>query len=214
MVAIESWCVKVAERVYGPYTTQQLRRFARQGRFAARSLVAPAGSRSWREARHEPAFAALFDEGTGGPSGDVNRCFGKRVSPAAKREPDGREPPARLATRLPPTLTPRGAVADDGAMANFVIVFDVVSAAASRVEPAILSLGPAFRIADNVWTVCCELTAVGVRNAIAPYLLPREPIFVVDATRGRTAWQNYTPELHAKLAAAWLGQPEAARLAG
>ncbi|GAB4528922.1 MAG: hypothetical protein Kow00133_17780 [Amphiplicatus sp.] len=213
MVAIESWCVKVADRIYGPYTAPQLRRFARQGRFAARSLVAPAGSRCWREARHEPAFADLFEDDARPPA-QLHRCFGKRVSTSREKGPDAQAPAARLASRLPPTLTPQSAVADDGAMANFVIVFDVVSAAASRVEPAVLSLGPAFRIADNVWTVCCELTAVGVRNAIAPYLLPREPIFVVDATRGRTAWQNYAPELHAKLAAAWLGQPEAARLAG
>lgn len=213
MVAIESWCVKVDERIYGPYTGPQLRRFARQGRFAARSLVAPAGSRCWREARHEPAFADLFAEESRAPA-NASRCFGKRVSASRETGANAQAPTARLANRLPPTLKPQSAVADDGAMANFVIVFDVVSAAASRVEPAILSLGPAFRIADNVWTVCCELTAVGVRNAIAPYLLPREPIFVVDATRGRTAWQNYTPELHAKLAAAWIGQPEAIRLAG
>ncbi|MEL7488803.1 MAG: hypothetical protein AAGJ87_16520, partial [Pseudomonadota bacterium] len=87
--------------------------------------------------------------------------------------------------------------------ANYVLIFDVVSAAASRAEAAILSLGPGYRIADNVWTITSTLTAIGVRNAITPYLLPHESIFVVDATNGRTAWQNYAPELHSKLSATY-----------
>jgi hypothetical protein len=93
--------------------------------------------------------------------------------------------------------------AANASTANFVVVFDVVSAAASRVEAAMLSLGPAFRIADNVWHVTCELTAVGVRNAITPYLRGSESIFVVDATRGRTSWTNYAPEPNAKITGAY-----------
>jgi hypothetical protein len=66
-----------------------------------------------------------------------------------------------------------------------------------------MSLGHAFLITNNVWSVTCELTAVGVRNAIAPYLSPKESIFVVDATRGRLSWQNFPPEKHAKISAAY-----------
>lgn len=202
MLAADNWCVKVDDRVYGPYSSLQLRKFAQQGRFAAWSQVAPAGSRNWREAQEEPTFAGFF----GMParvSGRSKRAFGKRNDgPIAFGETlaeleDGAE--AQAASRRPAGCrTP----ADTG-VANFVIIFDVVSAAASRIETAVLSLGPGFRIAENVWTVSCELTAIGVRNALAPYLLPRESILVVDATRGRTSWQNYTPETHAKLAAAW-----------
>ena len=88
-------------------------------------------------------------------------------------------------------------------VANFIIIFDVISASASRVEAAVHSLGNAFRVADNVWSVSSDLTAVGVRNSIAPYLTPRESIFVIDATRGRTSWQNYAPETQAKISAAF-----------
>ncbi|HBK91339.1 MAG TPA: hypothetical protein DDZ68_06685, partial [Parvularcula sp.] len=88
--------------------------------------------------------------------------------------------------------------------ANFVLVFDVVSAAASRIEPALHSLGSAFRLAENVWAVNCALTAIGVRNAVAPYLRPNESLFVVDATNGRTSWQNYAPEAHSKISAAFV----------
>jgi len=204
MLLADNWCVKVDERIYGPYSSQQLRKFAHEGRLAAWSLVAPAGSRSWREAREETTFAAFFGLESARNSDRNVRVFGKRLD--ADSDEVLETLPARKSASKPgdPTASPSGrqSPAEQGPT-NFIIVFDVVSAAASRVETAILSLGPGFRIAENVWAVTCELTAIGVRNALAPYLLPREPVFVIAASRGRTSWQNFTPETHAKLAAAW-----------
>lgn len=180
MLAADNWCVKVDDKVYGPYSAQQMRKFAHEGRLASWSLISPAGSRAWREAHKETTFARFF--GSVGEKANSNeRTFGKRDDIKDLKKSTGNAPKKE-------TLS-----------ANFVLIFDVVSGAASRVEAAVTSLGNAVRIADNVWTVTCELTAVGVRNAIAPYLNPRESIFVVDATRGRTTWQNYSPELHAKI---------------
>ncbi len=192
MLAADNWCVKVDEKIYGPYTSEQMRKYAHEGRLAATSLISPAGSRAWREAAEESVFSSFF--GHKAPANGNHKDehpFGRRdghidirTYAAARKRKAGKEQPE---------LQP----------ANFILVFDVVNAAASRVTAAIQTLGEAFRIADNVWTVNCELTAVGVRNAIAPYLNPRESIFVVDTTRGRTSWQNYAPELHAKLSAAY-----------
>ncbi|HXI87772.1 MAG TPA: GYF domain-containing protein [Parvularculaceae bacterium] len=195
MFAADNWCVKVEDRVYGPYSSQQLRKFAQQGRLAAWSLVAPAGSRTWREVRDEATLAAFFGLDAHSLARKA-RAFGKRV----EDECDGENLDANGAA-----ARPRREVRSSSqpGLANFIIIFDVVNAAASRVETAVMSLGPAFRVAENVWAVSCELTAIGVRNAISPYLLPRESILVVDATHGRTSWQNYVPEVHAKLAAAW-----------
>ena len=174
----DNWCLKTGDRVFGPYTSEQLRKFAHEGRFAPASLIAPAGSRDWREARHETAFASFF--GTERAAGEPRRprAFGHAANNNTSTEQPG--------------------------PANFVLVFDVVSAAASRIEPALQSLGSAFRLADNVWTVRCALTAIGVRNAIAPYLRPNESLFVIDATNGRTSWQNYAPEAHSKISAAFV----------
>ena len=187
MLAADNWCVKVQDRIYGPYSSQQLRKFAHEGRFAATSMVAPAGSRSFREARAEPQFAAFF--GVASAAAPAARNFGKRA-----------DEPGTAADRAP---TPGTLPAPEISVANFVVIFDVVSAAATRAETAILALGPAFRIGENVWTLQSDLTALGVRNAIAPHLTPRDCIFVIDATRGRASWSNFTPEIHAKLAAAW-----------
>lgn len=202
MLAAENWCVKVDDRVYGPYTTAQMRKYAHQGRLAPWSLIAPAGGREWREARAETVFADFFGRRREPRAAPARPCFGRRRTGNAGQEDQPVAPPRRA-----PVHNRAQAAEDAGpnaGPANFIIVFDVVSGAASRVEPAVLSLGAGFRIADNVWSLACELTAVGVRNAIAPYLAGRESLFVVDATRGRTSWQHYAPELHAKISTAYV----------
>lgn len=242
MLAPDNWCVKVKGKVYGPYTSHQLHKFARQGRLSGRSLIAPAGSRSWRYAAKENAFSGFFSDeaetdnhtgGTASPAAAVNidavssdnGKFG-RQPPAPGKTPsasDVRQAPTSDARSMSDTATATkrapsgiarrakplgqrnaGAAAEDLGPANFVIIFDVVSGAATRVSSAIQSLGPAFRIANNVWSVHCTLTAHGVKNAVAPFLRPNESIFVVDATHGRSAWQNYGPEQHAKIAESYM----------
>lgn len=197
----DNWCLKSNERVYGPYSPRDLKKFAEEGRFAAWSLVAPAGSRDFKEARLEPAFAQFF--GLEKEPAGV-RAFGK-----FDRDAPSPSAPAGDAAREPRRARPLGAAksvpsTDKIEPANFVIIFDVVNAAASRVENALSGLGSAFRLADNVWSVNCALTAIGVRNALAPFLRPYETLFVVDATHGRTSWQNYAPEAHAKITQAYV----------
>ena len=72
--------------------------------------------------------------------------------------------------------------------------------------PVLANLGPTFRLANNVWTVRCAMTAIGLRNLIAPMLTPTDPVFVVDADNGRACWQNYAPEAHAKISSTFMAQ--------
>ena len=198
----DNWCIKSNERVYGPYSSRDLKKFAHEGRFAAWSLVAPAGSRDWKEARLEPAFAQFFGF-EAAPASD--RAFGKLDRSAADRpSAEDNEAAAPRRARALGREAKHNSSTEQLAPANFVIIFDTVNAAASRVENALLSLGTAFRLAENVWTVNCPLTAIGVRNAIAPFLRPNETLFVIDATNGRTSWQNYAPEAHAKITQAYV----------
>lgn len=190
MLSAENWCLKVEQKVYGPYSTEQMRKFAHEGRLASWSLISPAGGQNWREARKETVFSNFFgvDKLAPKPTKTIPiKSFGKR----SDSDNAGREGASHATGNA------------DTDNANFLVIFDVVSGAASRVEAAMMSLGHAFRIADNVWNVSSDMTAVGVRNAIAPYLRGSESIFVVDASRGRTAWRNYAPEPHAKLSAAY-----------
>lgn len=217
MLAAENWCVKVQDKVYGPYTTQQMRKFAHEGRLARWSLVSPAGGQTWREARSELVFSNFFSpvaENHAGASTPLERSFGKRNDCDNTVSEDAPENQRHSGVPAKTVKAKRAARAENdnahqSATANFVVIFDVVSAAASRVEAAMMSLGSAFHIADNVWHVTCELTAVGVRNAITPYLRGSESIFVVDASRGRTSWGNYAPEPNAKITAAYFKTKQA-----
>ena len=183
MISAENWCVKVDEKVYGPYTSVQLRKFAHEGRLAAWSQIAPAGSSAWRSASKEAAFASFFgaDFEAEDQQGRQRRSFGKRDF----NEIDTQKPATQAEVQT----------------SNFVIIFDSLDGAALRLESAIRGLGNAFMISPNVWALTSNMTAVGVRNALAPHMNVREPLFVVDTRRGRTSWQNYTPELHSKISA-------------
>ncbi len=201
----DNWCIKSNDRIYGPYSSTDLRKFAHEGRFAAWSVIAPAGSRDWREARNEPAFAYFF-----GLAGAANapHAFGKadgshsEVAPANNGADSANQTPRRARPLGQPARS--NPTTDQSGPSNFVLIFDVVNATASRVENTLAGLGNAFRLAENVWTVSCSLTAIGVRNAIAPFLRPHESLFVIDATNGRTSWQNYAPEAHAKITQAFV----------
>lgn len=193
----DNWCIKSNDRVYGPYSSNDLRKFAHEGRFASWSLVAPAGSTEWKEARQEPTFAQFFGFNAAAAN---ERSFGKlnQTPDAAQASKDSATDEPRRA-RLLGRDTRTQLSTEQTAVANFVVIFDALNAAGNRVESALSRLGPSFRLADNVWSVSCRLTAIGVRNAISPLLRPNETLFVIDATNGRTSWQNYAPEAHAKI---------------
>jgi hypothetical protein len=201
----DNWCIKSNDRIYGPYSSRDLRKFAHEGRFAAWSVIAPAGSRDWREARNEPTFAHFFGLADAANTAHV---FGKADS--ANSEAAAANDSADTVDRAPKRARPLAhaarspQTAEQSSLSNFVLIFDVVNATASRVENTLSGLGNAFRLAENVWTVSCSLTAIGVRNAIAPFLRPHESLFVIDATNGRTSWQNYAPEAHAKITQAFV----------
>ncbi|MEO0696608.1 MAG: DUF4339 domain-containing protein [Pseudomonadota bacterium] len=209
MLTADNWCVKVNDKVYGPYSSAQLRKFAHEGRLAGWSMIAPAGSNGWRQARDDNTFASFFGE-TNKRATVRERTFGRRdgtegtANDASTDRSGG--PARRRITGRPGLDGSQHRAAEVSKDANFILVFDTESIAAVRLQNAIQNLGPALRIADNVWSVRCGLTAIGVRNALAPYLRPTETIFVVDATNGRTSWQNYPPESHSKISAAYMLQ--------
>ncbi|MEM9988615.1 MAG: GYF domain-containing protein [Pseudomonadota bacterium] len=175
MLAADNWCIKVSDRVYGPYTQHQMAGFVTEGRLSGHSLVAPAGGQVWREARQYPPLASLL-EGPAKPA----KSFGKAAA-------GGRE---------------KGLA--EGEKSNFVIIFDATKGTSRTVEEEIRRLGNGFRITDNVWILTTTQSALGVRNNIAPHLDVRESLFVIDCDRGRTSWTNFVPDIHAKLTKAWV----------
>lgn len=176
MLATDHWCIKVLDKVYGPYTQSQMANFVEEGRLTGQSLVSPAGGKQFREARQYPPLVEVL-------SGKMK-----------KEKAFGKAQPERNMPKIPP----------EGALANVVVIFDSVIGTAGKVEERLRALGTAFRMTQNVWVLSTTQSAIGVRNALAPHLDVREPVFVIDCSRGRTSWSNLAPELHAKMTKAWI----------
>jgi hypothetical protein len=77
--ALETWFVKVADKIYGPYTRELMARYVAEGRVAPKTLVAQNADGEWIEARHSPALRAVletkrsaFKSDNGEPTGLAN----------------------------------------------------------------------------------------------------------------------------------------------
>ncbi len=54
------WSVKVGDRIYGPYTAQNMCRYVEEGRIVPYSIVQPTDGGAWRPASDDPFIGALF----------------------------------------------------------------------------------------------------------------------------------------------------------
>ena len=174
MMSTDNWCLKVASKIYGPYTIAQMEAFASEGRLTMDSMIAPAGSKVWRPAKQYSNFQAFFADKPAAKTASFGRSNGAKASSSAR-----------------------------GGPSNFLIIFDIVSGAASRLEHIVKNLGPAIRLMDNIWAVSTDQSVTGIKNMLVPHLQIREPIFVIDASNGKSSWQNFTPEKHSQLTTTW-----------
>jgi len=87
--------------------------------------------------------------------------------------------------------------------ANFLIVLDIKARFAGPLEQAIMSLGPAYKLAANVWCVNTDATAPGLLNDLSVHIGKTDSMFIADTTRDRTAWSSMGPEVDAKIRRVW-----------
>jgi len=154
-----------------------------EGRLAPQSLVAREGTGDWHEAHDEPEFSSLFASS----------------SPA---------PAAKSAAATPAELTVNGTAAPvmEAAApqrAQIAIFLDLKSRVSNNFEQTIMAMGPAYKILPNVWIVSTPDTANAVRNRLVQELGKLDSLFVIDATRGKSAWFNFGPEADAKIRRVW-----------
>lgn len=86
---------------------------------------------------------------------------------------------------------------------NFVVVTDIKSRYAGQLEQAIMSSGPAYKLAPNVWCLNADATATMLLNNLSRHIGKTDSIVVVDATRDRAAWTTLGPETEAKMRRVW-----------
>jgi len=172
-----TWTLKADDRVYGPYTLDQLRAYASEGRLAGHSLVARAGEKEHRPAAADPELAPLFRPTPQRPvfftaEGDLGaQSFGR--SEAA------------------------------GTAAHFIIIADMKSRSISGVEEEIFKCGQAYSIMPQAWLLSSEMSINAIRNALVQRLGRIDMLFIIDASRNKAAWFNYGPEADARIRRIW-----------
>lgn len=210
------WLLKYGDRIYGPYSEEAMTGYIAEGRVIATSIVAPEGSglsdAAWQPASTIEIFAAHFSP-----------AVAAAVKPSVvEQQPVVREAEEARSETIAPakTVSPKPNT-DDGARSNygpgkgqmdrrrqpetsnFIIVMDVKSRYTGPLEEAIMSLGPAYKLAPNVWCVNAAATAPGLLNDLSMHIGKTDSMFIVDATRDRTAWHNLGPETDAKIRRVW-----------
>jgi hypothetical protein len=194
------WYVRVGNEAYGPYTSDQMRAYIAEGRVMANSLVAAEGSTEWRLVTHDPMLSSYLVQ----------------VQPASSAQPvpvPATVQPARFApapqtnahAQPQPTV---GRVAQaqnhlEPETSNFIILFEVKSRSIARIEQAIMNLGPACKLAGNVWIVSTSDTIATVRNTLFEHFGRADALFIADASRGKAAWFNFGPEAEARIRRVW-----------
>ena len=173
-----AWTINAGGKVYGPFSSERMRGFVAEGRLASNSLVARENTSDWHEAGSEPELSDLFPA-----PGD---------SASETRLEKSSAPPVTAQPEIP-----------EGQRSHFAIVVDLKSHAVSKLENAITTFGPAYRLLPNVWIVSTDQTVSAIRNRLVQELGKSDSLFVVDASRGKAAWFNFGPEADVRIRRVW-----------
>lgn len=184
--------------------------------FAELFLAEPAAaglaetSQSETPVSQDPAAADEMTDETGDAGAADVPARQPDVSPAAEPEVTHemaiRQPASPAADGQRPAYGPGKGQIDRRRQpdtANFLIVMDIKARFAGPLEQAIMSLGPAYKLAPNVWCVNTDATAAGLLNDLSQHIGRTDSMFIADTTRDRTAWSSMGPEVDAKIRRVW-----------
>jgi hypothetical protein len=177
------WTIKANDRSYGPYTLEQMRSFAAEGRLAAHSLVGRGTETQHRPASEDPDLALLFR-----PSQPV------LSQPVAQR---------------PVFFTAEGDIgqarpeSQSTSYSRFIIMAEMKSRSIAGLEEEIYKCGQATALMPQAWLLSSEMTINALRNALVQKLGRIDMLFIVDAARNKAAWFNYGPEADSRIRRVW-----------
>jgi len=174
---VSTWTIKADDRCYGPYSLDQMRSYAREGRLAAHSLVARVGETEHRPAATDNELAPLF-------------------RPAPQR-------PAFFTAEGDLGAQSFGRTETTSTAAHFIIIADMKSRSISGVEEEIFKCGQAYAIMPQAWLLSSEMSVNAIRNALVQKLGRIDMLFIIDASRNKAAWFNYGPEADARIRRIW-----------
>jgi len=179
-----TWTIKANDSCFGPYTLEQMRAYAAEGRLAPHSLVARDGDKLFKPASDFEDLAVLFRPAAPRPvfftaEGDLGTAY-------AAREPE-----------VPP-------------QSRFIIVSDMKSRSIAGLEQEISRCGQSVSLMPQAWLLTSDMTINALRNTLTQRLGRIDVLFIVDASRNKAAWFNYGPEADARIRRVWQVRPQAA----
>lgn len=179
-----TWIIRANERNFGPYTLEQMRSFAVEGRLAPHSLVARDTAGEFRMAGEDAELVQIF------------RPAAPQPQPAPQRpvfftaEGDVGQPTPRRET-------------ETTQLSRFLILADMKSRSIAGLEEEIFRYGPAIAIMPQAWLLTTETSLSVLRNALVQRLGRIDVLFVVDIMRNKAAWFGYGLEAETRIRRIW-----------
>ena len=186
----ETWTLSVGNRIYGPYTAEQMQAFHAEGRLAVHSLVARAGEEQFRPAGDDPDLGPLF------PAQPRNET--QVQAPALQMQAPEAAPAEQAPHKFGGSDTN-----STGERNRYVIISDMKSGSITGLEEEIFNLGPAHRFMPQAWILSSEVSLSAIRAGLVQKLGKLDTLFIVDAAHDKAAWFNFGPEADIKVRRMW-----------
>ena len=90
--------------------------------------------------------------------------------------------------------------------ANLIVVTEVKSGVTDAVASVLRRYGDVADIVPGVWLVRARTTASALRNDLSHLLDRDDKLFVVDASRDRSAWFNFASDVDTRVRGLWRGE--------
>ena len=157
-----AWYLTANNKLFGPYSHEQMKDFAIQRRVGPQSLVRHGDEGSFMLAQQHAALAKLFEDA-------ANNAGSVKAETSA----------GHAVTGIP-----------DGKASNFAIIVDFRSGSIRQFEAELKGLGRVFRLNGSTWLLQSERSSNSLKTSLAPYVGTEDPLLIVDCGRNRLAWHN------------------------
>ena len=181
------WWIRAGGRAYGPFPSERLPGFVREGRLTPETSVARDEAGPWLPAGRDPSLDELF-------AARPPAARPAASAPAASPAPS----PAPAAPRAAASPAPSGTHA-------FVVFAEVLDGREEAFARALAQAGQAARARPGVWLLRASADVAGLRNALSQALGAGESLMVVQAPAAHAAWFNLGGEADRALRGLWTG---------
>jgi len=227
-----AWHVQMNGQVYGPYTTETMEAFTKEGRVVGSSMITPDPARGYFAAERFPVFTQWLE--TKAASIPQPAPIQKTAPTQPTQAPISSEqtqqnapisqPNHRIAALVNSTSITEKSLQHDQKPTQpqiqmrtqtqsipqtqhkstvFLVMAEIRSGQTMGFLQALQSYGDAQRIGDNLWLVRGATTAQLLRNTLSQTLTREDRLFILDSFANQTAWFNIGAEMDNKIRDLW-----------